>query len=410
MKLLPIALLIGCVCYAQQLSPAEQSALTKELGEAGSSPVELIRAIENHLAKFPMSPKRPELERVLVRGAMETKDDARLILYGERVLEREQDDPATLERVARALLATDDKERAERALKYARRYEQLIAELAKSHSDPRTGPAQWHDEVNRGMARALSLQARATGNLGRMDEAVVLAKKAYAAYPSAEAARETGRWLARTWHEEEAVLYYADAFVLAEVSAERAADRKHMGELYRKIKGSETGLGDLILAAYDRTTARAAERKADIEKLDPNTKAKNVLDFTLTAVDGGKLQLASLRGKAIVFDFWATWCGPCRVQHPLYDKVKEKYRSNPDVVFLSVDADENRALVPQFLDEQKWSRAVYYEDGLVTNLAINSIPTTMVVNRRGEIVSRMNGFVPERFVEMLSDRIEEALQ
>src|SRR5579862_5771143 len=140
MKLFPIALLIGGVCYAQQLSPAEQSALTKELGEAGSSPVELIRAIENHLAKFPMSPKRAELERVLVRGAMETKDDARLILYGERVLEREQDDPATLERVARALLAADDKENAERALKYARRYEQLVADLGKTHADPRAGP------------------------------------------------------------------------------------------------------------------------------------------------------------------------------------------------------------------------------------------------------------------------------
>src|SRR5579872_3291203 len=102
-----LCLAFSGAAYPQQLSPAEQASLTKELGEAGTSAVELIRAIENHLAKYPMSPKRAELERVLVRGAIETKDDARLILYGERVLEREQDDPQTLERVARALLTTD---------------------------------------------------------------------------------------------------------------------------------------------------------------------------------------------------------------------------------------------------------------------------------------------------------------
>ena len=401
-------------CFAQELSPAEQQALSQALGEAGTSAVELIRAIENHLAKFPMSPKRPELERVLVRGAIETKDDKRVILYGERVLAREQDDPQTLERVARALLATDDKDKAGRALKYAQRYEQLIEELSKSHSDPRAGPGQWQDEVDRGLARAFSLQARATGNLGRMDEAVALAKKAYAAYPSAEAARETGRWLSRSGHAEEAIRYYADAFVLADVKAtdaERAADRRHMGELYHKLKGSEKGLGDLILEAYDRTSARAAERKANIRKAGSQHPghARSGLSPS-TGVSGDKLQLSAFRGKAIVFDFWATWCGPCRAQYPLYDKVKEKYSSNPDVVFVSVDTDENRALVAPFLDEQKWSRTVYYEDGLVTNLAINSVPTTVVLNRQGEIVSRMNGFVPERFVGMLSDRIEEALK
>ena len=64
MKLLLVALWMGGAAYPQQLSPAEQAALTKELGEAGTSPVELIRAIENHLARFPMSPKRPELQPV----------------------------------------------------------------------------------------------------------------------------------------------------------------------------------------------------------------------------------------------------------------------------------------------------------------------------------------------------------
>ena len=204
-----------------------------------------------------------------------------------------------------------------------------------------------------------------------------------------------------------------DSAVLADPKssdADRAADRKRMGELYVKLKGSEKGLGDLILEAYDRTSAQLAERKSKLGRSDPNIQADAVLDFTLSGLKGDKLHLESFKGKAVVFDFWATWCGPCRAQHPLYEEVKKRYSMNSDVAFVSVDTDENRALVAPFVKDQKWSQAIYYEDGLVRRLDINSIPTTIVVNRRGEVISRMNGFVPDRFVDMLSDRIQEALQ
>jgi thiol-disulfide isomerase/thioredoxin len=413
MKRFLLALLVCRICFPQDLTEAEQKALSQALGEAGSSPIELTRALEGHLARFPQSPKRAEMERLLTKGAIETRDDRRIILYGERVLAREQDDLQILERVARALLAGDAKDTSERALKYAQRYEQLVGGMRKQSADPRRSQAQWQEEMDRGMARALALEARATGNLGKMDQAVALAKKAYAAYPTAEGAREIGRWLAKSGKEEEAIPAIADAFALADPKtseAERAADRKRMGELYTKLKGSEKGLGDLILEAYDRTSAQMAERKAKLGQADPNTTASKVLDFTLSGLKGDKLALASLQGKAVVFDFWATWCGPCRAQHPLYEQVKQKYRFSNEVAFVSVNTDEDRALVAPFLKDQKWNQSVYFEDGLTRKLEISSIPTTIVVNRRGEITSRMNGFVPDRFVDMLSERIEEALK
>jgi len=414
MKRLVLALLVTRFCFPQDLSEVEQKALSQALGEAGSSPIELVRALEAHLTKFPDTPKRAELERLLAKGAIETKDDRRLILYGERVLAHDQDDLQVLDRVARALLASDAKDTSERALKYSQRYEQLVIEMSKQPPPgTRVGRGQWQEELDRGLARALSLQARASGNLGKLDQAISLAKKAYAAYPASEAAREVGRWLAKSGKEEEAVPYIADAFAVADPKTsdvERAADRKRMGELYTKVKGSERGLGDLILQAYDRTSAVMATRKLKLGLADPNAQASKVLDFTLSGLQGNKLQLASLQGKAVVFDFWATWCGPCRAQHPLYEQVKQKYRFSSDVVFLSVDTDEDHSLVAPFLKEQKWNQAVYFEDGLTRKLEISSIPTTIVVNRRGEIISRMNGFVPERFVDMLSERIEEALK
>src|SRR3989442_16038560 len=92
MKRLLLGLLFCRLCLPQDLSEAEQKALSQGLGEAGSSPIEMIRAMENHLAKFPESPKRAEIERLLAKGAMETRDDRRPILYGERELAPEQDD------------------------------------------------------------------------------------------------------------------------------------------------------------------------------------------------------------------------------------------------------------------------------------------------------------------------------
>ena len=413
MKRLLLLALVCRFCFPQDLPEAEQRALSQALGEAGSSPIEMVRVLEAHLAKFPQTAKRAELERVLAKAAIENKDDRRVILYGERVLAREQDDLQLLDRVARALLSSDAKETSERALKYAQRYEQLVVEMRHKPADSRGGNAQWQEELDRGLARALSLEARATGNLGKVEEAVSLAKKAYAVVPTSESAREIGRWLARSGKEEEAIPYIADAFVLADPKssdADRASDRRRIGELYRKLKGSEKGLGDLILEAYDRTSLQMAERKSQLGRSDPNIQASGVLDFTLSGLKGDKLQLQAFKGKAVVFDFWATWCGPCRAQHPLYEEVKQKYRMNSDVAFVSVDTDENRDLVAPFVKDQKWSQSIYFEDGLVRRLDINSIPTTIVLNRHGEVISRMNGFVPDRFVNMLSDRIQEALQ
>lgn len=415
MKLLYTLLFAGAMLAGAQTSnsEAEQNDLRRAVGEAGSSPVEMTRALEGHLAKYPKSARRNDIELAVLKASVDAKDNRRIALYGERVLARDSGDVPILESVARALLLLDDKANAEKALGFARRLEQGLDALEKEKAASAREESQKREEIDRTRGKALIYQARALSNLGKMAEALERARASYQAYPSSEAARETARCLERSGKIDEALPYLADAFMINDprrTEAERTRDRARLGETYRKVKGNEAGLGDLALAAYDRTTGQLAERRLKLRQLDPNANVTNPIEFTLSNVKGGKLALASLKGKVLIMDFWATWCGPCRGQHPLYDQVKQRFKGRADVVFLSINTDEDRGLVQPFLDESKWSKDVYFEDGLSASLRVSSIPTTVIFGKRGEVFSRMNGYIPERFVDMLSERIKEALK
>jgi len=93
----------------------------------------------------------------------------------------------------------------------------------------------------------------------------------------------------------------------------------------------------------------------------------------------------------------------------MYEQVEKRYESNPKVVFLSVNTDEDRSKVAPFLASQNWTQKVYFDAGLGAMLRVGQIPTTIVLNREGQIVSRMAGFIPDRFIDMLTSRIEETL-
>jgi thiol-disulfide isomerase/thioredoxin len=249
--------------------------------------------------------------------------------------------------------------------------------------------------------------------VGDFNEASKLAALSFSTYPCEESAREWGGALASLGFNDQAALHFADAFMIPDPRAgdsDRALDRKRLGEIYRNAHHSEKGLGEAILEAYDRTAALIEERQKRLNALDPNANVTDPMGFTISSLDGQKLQLGSLQGKVVILDFWATWCGPCRVQHPMYDEVKERFKGRDDVVLLSIDTDEDHSIVAPFLDQQKWSKTrVYFEDGLQKFLQVNDIPTTIVFDKQGRLASRMNGFLPDRFVEQLSERIRSAL-
>ncbi|MBM3812417.1 MAG: redoxin domain-containing protein [Acidimicrobiia bacterium] len=411
MRISAFLLLAACALAQPSIADKEQAALRQALAEAGNSQVDFLRALEQHLFQFPETSQRAELERAIVKAAIEVKDNRRIILYGERVLPRDPENRDLLERVSRLLLADEDKEKNERALEYARRLEKA-AEGWQGPGPGEKGAAVFAEQRAIARNKALVYQARATGNLGNTQEAEQLARRAYDGYPTGGAAREIARWLERQDKLEAAVQQLADAFTLPDPATDeqqRRQDRERLGAMHRKWKGSEAGLGDIILASFDRTHARLDALRARGSEIDPNANADTVMEFTITALEGHKLKMESLLGKVVILDFWATWCTPCRAQQPLYEQVAQRFHDRPEVVFLNINTDEDRSLVKPFLDKAGWNKKVYFEDGLSMLLRVTNIPTTIVIGRKGEIVSRMNGFVEHRFVDMLSDRIRSAL-
>jgi thiol-disulfide isomerase/thioredoxin len=390
-------------------TPAEKHELAEAIREANTSGYDITRALEGHLRKYPQTPLRPDIYNLLAKAAVEIRDDARIIRYGEPALAAAPNDVTLLDRVSRALLDTGNSENATRALGYAKRFEDYVIRVPVPLGYDAVKNQEDHDQA---LARALLYQSRANRMLGDYDNARRTAALAYIAYPDGAAARAWSEALELLGKHQEAIERLADAFADPQSTGEdRATDRKRLGEMYRKLHDdSEKGLGDEVLAAYDRTSATMAKRVSELRKLDPNLGVTDPMNFTLTALDGGKLDLKSLRGKVVLFDFWATWCVPCRAQHPLYEELKKRFRERDDVVFLSLNTDEDHQLVAPFLEAQHWSASnIYFDNGLVRLLTVSTIPTTIIADKRGRLASRMNGFNGDKFVGDIAARIQAIL-
>jgi peroxiredoxin len=116
------------------------------------------------------------------------------------------------------------------------------------------------------------------------------------------------------------------------------------------------------------------------------------IDFTLEKLGGGKVKLSDFKDKVVILNFWATWCGPCRVEMPsmqsLYDQIKDQ-----DVVMLAVDSQETPEVVDEFIKEFKYTFPVLLDtSGSATaQYSIQAIPTTYIIDRNGRVVAGKAG-------------------
>jgi thiol-disulfide isomerase/thioredoxin len=108
-------------------------------------------------------------------------------------------------------------------------------------------------------------------------------------------------------------------------------------------------------------------------------------DFEWTGADGEPVRLTDYRGKAVVINFWATWCQPCRQEMPALQRVAQ---TEPEVVFLAVDLQESGDKVRSFMEQLALDRLepVIDGDGQTTRrYGVLSLPSTFFVDREGVI-------------------------
>lgn len=131
--------------------------------------------------------------------------------------------------------------------------------------------------------------------------------------------------------------------------------------------------------------------------------------FELSTTTGDKINLADYRGKVVILDFWATWCGPCRRGIPDLVELKNEYKDKGfEVIGISVDQSNTINKVKPFMEQYNINYPVAYANNeVIQNYGgIDAIPTSFVINKEGKIISKHVGLMPKaQYIK----EIEEAL-
>lgn len=133
------------------------------------------------------------------------------------------------------------------------------------------------------------------------------------------------------------------------------------------------------------------EKQEHIIKTLGDVKSK---DFELVNLKGENIKLSDLKGKVVVLDFWATWCGPCKASFPKMQEMVNKYR-NKNVEFLFINTwerkkpEETTKDVETFIKDNQYTFNVLfdYKDEVVKNYKIKGIPAKVVIDKKGDVIS-----------------------
>lgn len=168
---------------------------------------------------------------------------------------------------------------------------------------------------------------------------------------------------------------------------------------YVAVNGSESGYkayeGNLLVIQEENIQAEIA--KMAVSKPAP--------DFELKDVDGNLVKLSDLKGKVVVLDFWATWCGPCKASFPAMQKAVDKYKNDPNVKFLFLHTWEKgggdpTANAKKYVTDNKYSFEVLMDlrdpktnaSAVASAYKVDGIPTKIIIDTHGQIRFSTSGF------------------
>ena len=135
----------------------------------------------------------------------------------------------------------------------------------------------------------------------------------------------------------------------------------------------------------------------------PDLSGKKAEDFTLSDLDGKPVKLSSLRGKVVMLDFWATWCGPCRIEMPSIQKLHREFKGR-GLIVLGINYGEEPAKVRPFLEKNGYDFRILLDRQQTVGLRyqVSGIPTLFIIDKAGTIRAHFVGVRDE-------DTLREAL-
>ena len=115
-------------------------------------------------------------------------------------------------------------------------------------------------------------------------------------------------------------------------------------------------------------------------------------DFTLNSPEGQDVTLSSLRGKYVLIDFWASWCGPCRMENPNVVKLYNKYKDKGFAIYgVSLDKDKAAWLAAIKKDNLTWTHGSdlkFWNSAVAQTYGVNAIPATFLLDKEGKVIAK----------------------